>query len=268
MKSGSFVALAVGFVTAMTVASAGAADLPTHKTPPAPVAPIPAPQPQFQFYVRGQVGGAWLAQDRGSWTGPGAGDPSVTEAISAPASFTGGAAAGVQFMPGLRTDISYDYLGYFSVHGNPIAPGGGVGHASMDGGVTSNLLMANLFVEPFRLMNVNTGFVTPFVTGGVGAALNDMGDWTRTNPTAGTPVRTFSGSSQTNFAWDIGGGLSFDITSLFHRAAFVDLTYRYIDAGHVTGGYVPVSDKGSSPRQPFNYDLTANVATVGLRVPF
>jgi opacity protein-like surface antigen len=264
MKTDSFVALAAGFAAVLAVTSAGAADLHTHKTPL--VEPPPPAAPQFQFYVRGEVGGSWFEQNRGSWTGPGPGDPAITEALSAPASFTGGAAAGVQFLPGLRADLSYDYLGNFSVHGNPIAPGGA--HASMDGGVTSNLLMANLFVEPFSLMNVNTGFVRPFVTGGIGVALNDMGDWTRTNLAVGTPVRTFSGASQTNFAWDVGGGLSFDIASLFHHAAFVDLTYRFVDAGHVTGGAVPVSDTAHAPRQAFNYELTANVATVGLRIPF
>jgi opacity protein-like surface antigen len=252
----------------LAAGAASAADLPTHKTP---VAPVVAPEPPMQFYVRGQVGGAWFAGGHGDWTGPGPGDPSVTESLSTPASFTGGGAIGVQLMPGIRTDLSFDYLGQFNVNGTPIAPNGGVGHASMTSTTTTGLVMGNLYVEPFRLMNINTGFVQPFLTGGVGMSINDFGDWSRINPAApggGPVVRTFSGASPTNLAWTAGAGLTFDVSSLFHRALYLDLTYRYVDAGRVTGGSTPISDRGNSPRQPFNYEMTANVGTVGLRLPF
>ena len=254
---------AVGILFAgLAVDNARAADLPLNQ-------PVPAlPSPGLQLYVRGEVGGAWLAQDRGYWIGPGAADPQITESLNSPSSLTGGGAIGLQYWPGIRADVSVDYLGHFDVHGSPIAPGGGVGHSSMDAATTTNLVMGNIFIEPLRLANINTGFIQPFVTVGIGAAFNDFEDWSRTNPAAARPVRTFAGASQTNFAWSVGAGVSIGIDSLIHIPAWLDLTYRYVDAGHISGGSAVLSDPGPSPREPFNFRQSINVATVGLRIPF
>ena len=100
-----------------------------------------------------------------------------------------------------------------------------------------------------------------------------MGNWTRTNnatvnPPA-QPVRTFAGDDATNFAWSIGGGFSVDLKETLNRTAYLDLGYRYMDFGKVSGGFTPLAGNGNStPIEPFNFKYTAHVVSVGLRFPF
>lgn len=100
--------------------------------------------------------------------------------------------------------------------------------------------MGNLHIEPFHLPSVDTGWIQPFVTGGLGGAFNSFEDWSRTNVAGPWIMRIFSGASETNFAgsgdWSVGGGVSLDIAMIIGRSALVDVTYRDIDVGNVSGG--------------------------------
>ncbi|WP_417671119.1 outer membrane protein [Roseibium sp.] len=227
------------------------------------------------LYVRGEAGAAFLAEDRGNWTPPGVSDPRITHSLDDETAFFGSIGFGAQVVPGIRTDLSLGYQSQMSVHGDPRSASDGSDpstHADMDADVSSWQIMANVFIEPFALMNYDSP-ISPFVTGGIGVAFNKMDDWTRTsNEVAPTRLtRTFEGDTSTEFAWSIGGGVSADLDKLFgfERPVKLDLTYRYLNAGNVSGGSTPLPGEGAGvPREPFNFDLTSHVATIGVRIPF
>lgn len=115
----------------------------------------------------------------------------------------------------------------------------------------------------------SSGKVQPFITAGAGLARNKMSAWTRTanpgNPTP-RPVRTFSANAKLNLAWTAGMGVAFDIGK-GNQPMYLDLSYRYFNLGKAEGGTVP-TDPGNSPVRALNFDLTAQVLSVGLRIPF
>lgn len=222
------------------------------------------------IYMRLEAGGAFLGQNRGNWTGPGPADPQITHSLSNPGAFFGSVAVGTTVFDGLRTDLSLSYQSRMNVKGQWIAPAAGAPHANMDVDVSSWIVMANVFAEPLALAGYESP-IRPFVTGGLGVAFNQMDDWTRTNPAAVQPVRTFEGNTETSFAWSIGGGVSASLGDLFGlgHPIDLDLTYRYIDAGKVQGGGTPLPGSGTSvPREPFNYDNTLHTVSIGVRIPF
>lgn len=220
-------------------------------------------------YLRVEGGGAWLAEDRGHWHGPGPGDPRITFNIDDVGAFIGTAAIGATLYNGVRGDISLSYLSEMDIDANWISPLPGP-HANIYADVSSWLIMANLFVEPLALAGYESP-IKPFVTGGIGVAFNEMDDWTRINPFAvGPAVRTFDGNTETEFAWSLGGGVSAEVGDWFGTGSPVeiDLTYRYTDAGEAKGGTTPVSDNGNPPLEAFNYDNTFHAVSIGVRIPF
>jgi len=124
--------------------------------------------------------------------------------------------------------------------------------------------MANAYFEPLAFFG-STLPVQPFFGGGVGVALNDMGPWTRTNLAVVPAVRTFERGHRANFAWNLAAGISIGLGRWTGTPMFLDLTYRYLDAGEVRGGSQPFNGN-SVPRRPFNFDLNAHVVTAGLRM--
>ncbi|MXN65601.1 hypothetical protein GR183_11870 [Stappia sp. GBMRC 2046] len=220
-----------------------------------------------ELYFRVEGGAAWLAEDRGNWAGPGG--TVVTYDLDADGAFIGSAAFGAQFHDGVRGDLSLSYLSEADIDANWIAPLPGP-HADIDASVSTWLIMANLFVEPLTLAGYESP-IKPFVTGGIGVAVNDMDDWTRTNTTLAPPdtVREFEGKTNTSFAWSLGGGVSAEVGDLFGTGSpvEVDLTYRYTDAGEAKGGTTPTGN-GQPATTAFNYDNTFHAVSIGVRIPF
>lgn len=256
-------------VSIMMPLSAQAAD---QIAMPAPAVMSPAKTPAF--YFRGEIGGAWIGENRGYWWGPGGppADPRITFDLNTNPALTGNIAVGAEVMPGVRADLSLGYTGSSSVDANWIsASDGSAGpHADIDTSVSAVNGMVNLFVEPLS-MSGNNGPIQPFVTAGIGFAQVKMDEWTRTNAAVAQPVRRWSGNSTTNFAWTIGAGISADIENVMKRPAFLDVTYRYTDFGNVSGGMTPTfpgPPPNNSPTEPFNFDYTTHSVMVGLRVPF
>lgn len=223
----------------------------------------------LMLYARGEAGVAWLAENRGHWWGPGGppGDPRITHDLDADATFFGTLALGTEITTGVRGDVSVSHLANHHVHGTWIAPLAGGPHADMDADVSSTSIMANIFVEPLALAGYQSP-VRPFLTGGVGVAFNRMDDWTRTNPAVIPVRRTFEGATSTEFAWTVGAGLSAALGEMFGSSlpVMADLTYRYVDLGNVSGGAAGVTG-GAPATEPFNYNLSNHVVTVGLRIP-
>lgn len=227
----------------------------------------------MQFYGRGEVGASWLAQDRGHWCGPGCAvpppgsDPRITHDLDADPGFFGSLALGAVLMPGLRGDLSVSHTASRDVHGDWILPQDGSTHADMDADVSAWTFMANAYLEPLAMAG-NTYPIQPFITGGIGVSFNRMSDWTRTNPTVMPVRRTFQGETNAEFAWTVGGGVSASLGQFFDgRDVTLDLTYRYMDLGNVKGSATPVGT-GAGPDEPFNFEMTNHVVSLGVRIPF
>lgn len=224
------------------------------------------------FYARGEVGAAWLGQDRGYWCSPGCAvpppgrDPRITFDIDDNVGFTGNFAIGRYFTTGLRGDISIGYSGH-DIDADWIAPLPGP-HADIDTSVSALSGFANVFIEPLAMMGNDSG-IQPFFTAGIGAASVKMDDWTRTNAAAPRPVRVFESNTDVNFAWTVGAGVSADLSNIGSLPMFLDLTYRYTDLGNISGGSNPLPGNGNStPDEPFNLDYRTHSVAIGLRIPF
>ena len=118
---------------------------------------------------------------------------------------------------------------------------------------------------------------TPYVGAGIGAARNEISDFTTatvgslTDPKTGAKVTEMSSAtsqdhSQWNLAWALMAGVSFDLTD----ALKLDVGYRYIDLG---SGESASSDRlicnCGTLGQPLQlHDLTANEIRIGMRFQF
>lgn len=228
-----------------------------------------APAPTPVHYLRIEAGVAWSDTDEGTWVSPGG--ERGNWRFDDDETFIAGVALGRHVMPGIRGDISLTILPGQNYDGCRIPGGQGnvpaCGQASVLSSADTHAVMANIFVEPLTLMGQG-GMIRPFVTAGAGIGWNEIGSWTRIQPTAPQPVRTFSGNTETNFVWTVGGGASIDLGTLFGGyPVALDVTYRYIDAGHAEGGLVPDVGNGI-PQEALNYDLQFHAVTAGIRVAF
>lgn len=231
----------------------------------------------MDFYLRGEAGAGILAENRGHWWGPGGppGDPRILFNLDGDTAYFGSIALGAEISTGVRGEVALSHLGGQNIDANWIAPAPvlpDTRHADINADVSSWTFMANLFVEPLALAGYNSP-IRPFVTGGVGFAVNRMDEWTRYNPEAAQVVRRWDGNTQARLAWSVGGGVSASLGDLFGTGTPVefDLTYRYMDLGNVKGGGSPTfpgPPPSNSPYEPFNFDLTNHVVSVGLRIPF
>lgn len=233
------------------------------------------------WYLEGAAGGTWLGDQPGYWQSPGPGDPRITYDVDGNATFAGFISVGKTVREGVRADFSLGVIGNQDIHADWVSPPPSADpdkpndHANMDTSVSAITGMFNVSVEPLTLAGKN-GAIQPFITAGIGMANVSMDNWTRTNNATNMggdpdfrPVRTFDGNSNLNFAWSIGGGVSVDITETMKRPAYLDLSYRYIDMGNVSGGSEALPGNGNSvPIEPFNFDYTVHVVSVGLRIPF
>jgi len=212
------------------------------------------------LYVRGEVGGTWQNSDSASWTTPGGTFQDMKLDTSGSASV--GVAVGSYFVPNIRGDLSYTFLGRFDLDSCKLTAGNSdCGTSRNTGSLNSHLFMANLFVEAPQPFMVGSATVTPFVTAGLGAAVHDFGTWYH-EPSN----RYFQGETSTDFAWTAGAGASVDVSKAVNRPAFVDITWRYTDAGTAKGSTEPVAG-GSSATEAYNVDLRSHSIFVGLRVP-
>lgn len=221
-------------------------------------------------YFRLEAGIAWSSIDKGTWVSPGG--ERGNWAFDDDRAFYGSIAVGRNLMRGVRGDLSFGMNRGQDYDGCHIPGGGGnvpdCGDASVSTSVDTHLLLANLFIEPLELMGHGGSAIRPFVTVAAGVAWNDMDTWTRVSPNAyGSEIRNFSGNTETNFAWAIGGGASIDLTRVFGRQAFLDFTYRYVDAGDARGGLKPDVGRGI-PQEPLNFDVQFHAVTAGVRVSF
>ena len=218
-------------------------------------------------YFRIELGAVQGSAGDANWQPPGPADPRVFFDLDINATAMGAIALGHSYGNGWRAEAALNVFGSTDFAGPwsytvPADPGP---HADMEGSVRSVALLANGYYD-FTM----GGKATPFVTAGLGVARNTMGNWTRINPEAGRPVRSFEGNTDTSLAWTIGAGVAWDVGPVLGSApAKLELAWRYFDLGSVSGGTtaLPGSGAGGTPVEALNFDVTDQVITLGLRIP-
>ena len=139
-------------------------------------APAPQQTSASGLYFRGDLGGSWL--DWGTATSPWA--------------FTGGAGVGYQFDPNLRTDLTWDWSGNYTV-----APGASV---------NTSLVLGNVYYDW-----KNDSAFTPYVGAGVGYGWQWSDNSSLVPGNQGLAVGLAAG-----VAYDMTNNLAVDVGYHFH----------------------------------------------------
>jgi opacity protein-like surface antigen len=243
-----------------------------------PIEPTVSSQAAVTFgpYVRAELRLAAPSLDDAYWLPPGfPGDPKVNFDLDGDNVGFGALALGYDWMNGFRADLSLSRTGDIGFAGPCSSASDGSPcaiHADItDGSVRSTALMGNLFYSPLEARGSNATF-QPYIVGGIGFSRNTMDSWTRFNPLAGTPTRTFDSNSETEFAWSLGVGASWQLTQPGERPVLLDVSWRYYDFGDAVGGSVGTPGGGGGgaggvPVQPLTFDLTSHVVSIGIRIP-
>ena len=222
-------------------------------------------------YLRASVGSAEPSFDSGYWRPPGfIPDPEIRFDIDGDSVVTGTIAFGYDWQ-GWRGELAFSHFGASSASGPCSSASDGSScatHADIDNAkVESTAVMTNVYYAPFEARGSQSVF-QPFIVGGVGFAGNRMGDWTRSNPGATRPIRTFEGNLNTSFAWSVGVGASYQVTKPGRWPVLIEGSWRYYDLGSAEGGAQPLPGNGASqPVQPLKFDMQHSVFEFGVRIP-
>lgn len=239
-----------------------------------PIGPA-APKVSYGPYVRFEANGSWAMPTTGSWQSPGyPKDPEVFFDVPGGRQLGVSGAFGFDMANGFRAELAATRLLSRNItapwsYTVPTTPGP---HATMAATVKSTAVMANAYYEfdfgGDSLGGDTASRLSAFVTGGIGLSWNEMSDWTRTNAASIRPVRVFEGKTTVSPAWNIGAGLSYDISPRNERPVFLDVSYRYMALGNVSGSATPLPGNGNqAPVQPFNFNVSSHVIGVGIRIP-
>ena len=230
----------------------------------------------FGPYFRAEVGYAAPSIANGYWRppgydpAPGIGDPEIRFDLDGEDVAMGSLAIGYDWQ-GWRGEVAVSELGSGDVSGPCSSASDGSScsiHANIDNApVSSTAIMANVFYAPFEARGSQSVF-QPFFVAGLGVARNDVGDWTRSNPGASRPIRSFEGASTTSLAWSVGVGASYQLTGPGEWPVLLEGSLRYYDLGSAEGGSIPLPGNGASePVQPLTFDNRQSVIAIGVRIP-
>jgi opacity protein-like surface antigen len=164
---------------------------------------------------------------------------------------------GYQFNEWFRMDTTFDYrwAGHYSASNFPR-------EADADEGQDPNTRGSADITAWTGLINAyldlgTWGGITPYVGGGIGAAMLTTKNIRYVN-NADDSIGTWNGDSKWNFAWALSAGASY----AFSRNWLVDLGYRYINLGDAQSG--ETSTKFNLQHLKFD-DLAGNELHLGLR---
>lgn len=168
-----------------------------------------------------------------------------------------GLGIGVEHSRWLRFDVTGEYRGKFLFLAQDSYPGGSgftAGTNEYTADIESWLGLVNAYIDIGTWRGI-----TPYVGGGIGIdSLSVQGLKDVNVPQNG--VAYGADNTETNFAWALYAGMSFDVTPQF----VVDLGYRYVDLGDAKSGTVTTYNGSSSgPGLEINdvtsHDLMLNV---------
>lgn len=171
-------------------------------------------------------------------------------------SFMMHAQAGFIVYPGVSAALAWQYRPGFDF--NYLS-----GSERVRADITNNAIMVNFRVAPliaFPQLAGNRGVLFPLqptIEFGIGAAINRVGAATVTDSISGAPLGTVSGRTRTDFAWSIGGSVSYDIGRVTPiRGLSASLGWRYVDMGGLRGGdSFTASGGATSTIDPIKADL-------------
>lgn len=232
-------------------------------------------------YLRAELGSTFPDLANGYWLPPGPSDPLINFNLDGDNAAFASLALGFDWQNGFRGEFALSRTGAIGFSGPCSSASDGSpcdrppadrAHADItDGSVRSTVFMANVFFSPFEAQGSNSRF-QPFVVGGIGFSENKVESWTRFNLDAGNPpgtgadTRVFGENTETDFAWSLGVGTSWQVTRPGEWPVLIDMSWRYYDYGEAVGG--ETSDVGGgTPRQPLTFDLNSQVLSIGIRIP-
>ncbi len=212
-----------------------------------------------RFYLRGDLGLVLGTPAVETDTAPGSASASL-----GPTTINGNSGTGMMFDAGvgfhafsfLRLEGTIGYIPSLAFKGNF----GNTPAATTRGTVSAlvGLAAANIDIAAFtgRL----PGGLQPFVLGGLGFATvtNSQEDDYSGN---GVYNGSISGSTQTNLAWTVGGGVGVPIL----ERLTLDLTYRWLNLGERRTGSAILFNGPSGPTTPDRADLRVHTIMLGLR---
>ena len=163
----------------------------------------------------------------------------------------------------LRTDVTISYRdnltevgAYFDADGIPNKVSN---ELDSDAFQTSNWsTMVNIYVDPLRAAGLDTGAFSPYLQGGIGWARNTTEDLKFSN------AGTIFGDTHNDFAWQIGAGVTYDITEHWK----LDLSYRFIDMGEARASNRYVDGGAPVRLGNIDFDLQAHEVLIGLQYQF
>jgi len=222
--------LKILIVASLALTGIGAAQAADYAPPPPPpvyVQPPPPPEPCCDtWYLRGFVGAgmnsgkdAEFIQNPANYSDFGFDSTSYGDQM-----FVGGV-IGYAWNNWLRFEGTAEYRSKSHVYAFGHYTTGGFALDTYDANIKSWVFLANAFVD---LGTWNC--FTPFVGAGVGAAYNTLTNFTDINPSK-AGFGTGPDASEWHLAWALYAGVSYEVTKNFS----MDLTYRYLNYGSVTG---------------------------------
>lgn len=223
-------------------------------------------------YLRAELGYGSSSLGEGFWRSPGFDpDPEIRFDLSGDSSALGSVAFGFDWQNGWRGDVGLVATGKSNSSGPCSSASDGSPcstHADISAvSVKTTALMGTVFYAPLEARGSNA-VLQPFLSAGLGLAQNKVGDWTRVNPGATQPSRTFAGDTSSSLAWSVGAGLSYQVTKPGKWPVILEASVRYYDFGSASGGATPLAGSGTSqPVQPLTFDHSQSVVSIGVRIP-
>jgi opacity protein-like surface antigen len=188
--------------------------------------------PLSPLYIAGKIGGSAMAASDITNTSRGpAGQLSLTKTDSHNTIMPLGAAIGYNWRKhgiALRTEFEFLNRANFGYDVNPVYV-----NAAIPIGLTSKIGSQTLFTNVYYDFH-NATLFTPFVGGGIGAAINKS---TTTLNRVGSPVFDTFKETHTSFAWNVGAGIAVNLTEIM----LLELSYRYTDLGSAMWANASVS---------------------------
>lgn len=150
----------------------------------------------------------------------------------------------------VRTELEYMVREDFSYKANPTHTNAAI-PTSIDIDMAVQTVLANIYYD----FDTGTSF-TPFIGGGVGYAFLESETDVTVLATGSTARKK---RNETNFVWQIGGGVAYDISDHWT----LDTSYRYLDMGSMEWGDPAPTALGIKADE-----ITAHEVVMGLRYTF
>lgn len=246
-------------------AGAAAADL--GLPPPPPIVEAPCVGCAGPWYIRGFVGGANPHVDDISSELFKFNDFQVFHNDFKSSPFVGGG-VGYEFNKWFRFDVTGEYRGDATFFAQDRYPGGNGTFSRASNDIDGTFFPGtNEYTADIQSwVGLVNGYIdlgtyhclTPFVGGGVGFASITVSGLKDVN-VPNNSVFFGQTNTETNFAWTVYGGLSYDVTP----GLSIDLTYRYTDLGDASSGRVTAYDNSSSYKSLDIDHITSNDIMLG-----